>query len=136
MSLTNQVLNALTTRLTPAMAGAIQTDVAAYYDPFYVGSGRDFLLGDFGVDDACLFSNSTDSTNNSTNATATAEATATVWVGNITGLGSVDVYYIELLPGTDEIESSLDGYSWSGTWKLNANFTNVTAEVNATLSAG
>jgi len=98
--------------------------MAKYYDPVYLGLETEVALEDIALGDVC-------------NGTTTSSGEPVViGVGNITGLSSVTINSMELVAGTEEIDVSflgLDGATWKGTWVLNASFTDVIVQLNATI---
>ncbi|CAB9512177.1 expressed unknown protein [Seminavis robusta] len=72
--------------------------------------------------------------------TCQSSASITYGLGYISGLSSIQVNSLELVPGTENINIGMQNIltpsaTWSGTWLVNATLDSLTAETSVTLSA-
>ena len=120
------LFNSLVDAFGPSLVDAIQTTLTQF-DPIVLGDGTTFKFGEMDL-----------SARTSGVIDCRSSASVTYGLGSISGLSSIEVNRMEMVPGSETIDSSflgLSGASWEGTWILNATFANMTAETSASLTA-
>ncbi|CAB9526286.1 expressed unknown protein [Seminavis robusta] len=126
-----ELLNALiSTYLAPEIDVLLQTVLGNNFDPIYLGEETTIQTEEL---ELALPPNGI--------VTCRSSASITYGVGYITGLSSIQVNALEMVPGSETInvgmENILAGPSatWNGTWLVNATLEDLTAETSVTFRA-
>ena len=126
---TDIVFGALVDVFVPALATQIENAVAPTLDPIGLGHSATEDLGPVELSMNATFCNDTSAT------------ASLLWqLGQMTGLSSLDITRLELVPGSQEIDIGLAALfgaasaNWKGTWEIDAKFgQNFNAETTTTL---
>lgn len=114
------LLNELTTVFIPSLSESVQTMAQEEYDPLVFGNEttQELVWSSADLDD---YVNLTEPLPMACDASAN----VTMQPGELTGLGSIVVESIQLVPGTEDIQMQLmglGGVTWEGVWVVDMSF--------------